>query len=248
MAARKAAELAEKKRQEEEATRKAAELDRNSNTIPDTWENKYNVSANYSSANSDEDSDGFTLIQEYNAETNPTDPLSHPKYLSEIYVSAVSRQRFTELELVSVDDTKPDRKDWVVVFNVIRNNRKRSEFVQINVGTFTHNNVSFSISDIEVDDKTQEPIVYIQRIGKDERIACRPKQPIYDPAIRVRFVNALYDRTFISSVGAEFKLGTEKTGEELYKVISADPTTKEVIVKSVGNNPKTFKLFPSKEH
>ena len=138
--------------------------------------------------------------------------------------------------------SQKDKKDWVATFNVVRNNRKRSEFVRINVGTFKNNNVDFSLVDIEVDDKTQEPIAYIQRVGKVERIACRPKQPVYDPMPRVRFLNALYSRTFTSSVGSNFKLGTAKTGEELYNVISADPTAKTVVVESDSETPETFTL------
>lgn len=220
----------------------AGKADLNGNSIPDEWEKEYNISAEFAMADSDEDSDGFTLIQEYRAKTDPTDPLSHPKYITQVYVDAVSQQRFTGLELVSVDRTKSDKKDWQATFNVVRNNRKRSEFVQIGVSTFKNNNVDFSVVDIEIDDKTQDPIVYIQRVGKTERIPCRPKQAVYDPQPRVRFLNALFNRTFISSVGAEFKLGTEKTGEELYKVISADPSKKEAVVESSGENPETYTL------
>jgi len=218
----------------------AGRADQNGNSIPDEWEKEYNLSS--TSFDSDEDSDGYTLIQEYKAKTDPTDPLSHPKYITQVYVDAVSQQRFTGLELVSVDRTKSDKKEWQATFNVVRNNRKRSEFVRIDAGTFKNNNVDFSVVDIEVDDKTQDPIVYIQRVGKIERIACRPKQPVYDPAPRVRFLNSLFDRTFIASVGSEFKLGTEKTGEELYKLVSADPTKKEAVVESVGENPETFTI------
>ena len=226
-----------------------AKSDLNRNGIPDDWEKEMHVSDEYSSPESDEDSDGFNLLQEYKAKTNPTDPLSHPKYITQVYVDAVSQQRFTGLELVSVDRTKSDKKDWKATFNVVRNNRKRSEFVQIGVSTFKNNNVDFSVVDIEIDDKTQDPIVYIQRVGKTERIPCRPKQAVYDPAPRVRFLNALFDRTFISSVGAEFKLGTEKTGEELYKVVSADPSKKEAVVESSGENPETYtlKLAPKED-
>ena len=220
-------------------------VDMNRNKIPDEWEKEHNISM--VSANSDEDSDGFTLIQEYEAKTNPTNPLSHPKYITQVYVDAVSQQRFTGLELVSVDRTKPDKKDWQITFNVTRNNRKRTEFVQIGIGTFKNNNVDFSVVDIEIDDKTQDPIVYIQRVGKTERIPCRPKQAVYDPAPRVRFLNALVERTFITSVGAEFKLGTEKTGEELYKIISADLNTKDVVVESISETPEIFTIHPSEK-
>ena len=216
--------------------------DQNSNGIPDDWEKEYQLASDQTQADSDGDNDGFTLLQEYKAKTDPTDPLSHPKYISQIYVDAISQQRFTGLELVSVDMTKKDKKDWQVTFNVVRNDKKRSEFVQIDRGTFKNNTTDFSVVDIEVDDKTQSPIVYIQRVGKIERIACRPKQPVYDPAPRVRFLNALFESKFISQVGSNFKLGTEKTGEELYKVVSADPSTKKVVVESVGDAPETFNI------
>lgn len=221
--------------------------DLNNNGIPDDWEKEYSIALENSGADSDQDSDGFSLMQEYKAKTDPTDPLSHPKYLTQVYVSAVSRTRFTGLELVSVDMTKADKKDWQATFSVVRNGNKRSAFVRISGSTFTHNNVSFSAVDIEVDDKTQEPIVYIQRVGKIERIPCRPKQTVYDPSPRVRFLNALYDRTFTSSVGADFTLGTDKTGKEVYRVSSADPSTKEVIVETVntdGTLGESFKLLP----
>jgi len=216
--------------------------DANGNNIPDEWEKDFNILAEFTSPDSDQDSDGFTLLQEYKAKTDPTDPLSHPKYITQIYVSAISQQRFTGLELVSVDRTKPEKKDWEATFNVVRNNKKRSEFVRIGVGTFKNNNVDFSLIDIEMDEKTQEPVAYIQRVGRVERIACRAKQPVYDPFPRVRFLNALRDTTFITSVGNEFKLGTAQSGEELYKVVSADPKTKEVIVESSGETPETIKI------
>ena len=219
--------------------------DLNANSIPDEWEKEMNVGLEYTSPESDEDSDGFTLAQEYKAKTNPVDPLSHPKYITQVFVSAVSRTRFTGLELVSVDRSKSEKKDWQATFNVVRNNKKRSEFVRIGVGTFKNNNVDFTLVDIDIDEKTQEPIAYIQRVGRlDERIACRQKQTVYDPEPRVRFLYQLFNRTITSSVGATFKLGTEKTGEEAYKVISADPTTKEVVVESVGETPETIKILP----
>ena len=219
--------------------------DLNGNGIPDDWEKEFNISADSTAADSDEDSDGFTLAMEYKAKTNPVDPLSHPKYITEIFVSAINQQRFTGLELVSVDTTKKDKKDWEATFNVVRNNRKRSEFVRIGIGTFKNNNVDFSLVDIEMDEKTQEPVAYIQRVGKIERIPCNVKQPVYDPSPRVRFLNALRNTTFIVSVGSEFKLGTAKSGEELYKVVSADPKNREAVVESVGETPETFNIQPA---
>jgi len=226
--------------------------DLNSNGIPDDWEKKYNVSARFTDPESDEDSDGFTLLQEYKADTNPLDPLSHPKYITHVYVSAVSRQRFPGLELLSVnrDGNKWYYKDkWIVTFNVVRNDRRRSELVSINSGTFTNNDVTFSVVDIEADVNYEKdlrnPVVYIRRVGRNERIPCRPRQPVYDPLPRVKFLNVLDGKTITGQVGETFKLGSKRTGEETYRIVSADPDSKMTVVESVGAvNLETFKIPP----
>ena len=219
--------------------------DLNSNGIPDDWEKKRNVSARFTAPESDEDSDGFTLLQEYRADTDPLDPLSHPKYITQVYVSAVGRQRFSGLELLSV--YKSERwspRDWDATFNVVRNDRRRSEIVRINKGTFTNNNVTFSVVDIEEGD-SGDFVVYISRPGMNERIPCRPRQPVYDPLPRVKFLNALDGKVITGQVGETFKLGSKKTGEETYRIVSAALDTKMAVVESVGDKPEMFKLPPA---
>ena len=226
----------------------SAKPDLNSNGVPDEWEKKYNVSAGFTAAESDEDADGFSLLQEYLAGTDPVDPLSHPKFVTRLYVTAVSHQRFTDLELASVDMQSPygPKDNWIAAFNVIRNGRKRLEFVRIG-GSFKSNDqngVDFRIVDIDIDEKTQEPVVYISRFDKGERIPCRLKQPVYDPLLGVSFLNSINDKSFTSSVGGTFKLGTDNTGEETYRIVSADPATKVTIVESAGEIQEAFKIPP----
>ena len=115
----------------------------------------------------------------------------------------------------------------------------------MNVGTFKNNNVDYSVVDIEDDEKTQEHIVYIQRVGKIERIPCRVKQPVYDPSPRVTFLNTLTGRTMTTSVGSNFKLGTAKTGEELYKVVSADSEAKTAVVETSGGDAPVTITVPT---
>jgi hypothetical protein len=215
-----------------------AKSDRNSNGVPDEWEKTFKVSDIYSSPDSDEDSDGFNLLEEYKAGSDPVDPLSHPKYITRIYVSNVIRRRFSGLELVSVDSLLPDKRDWTVMFSVNRNGRKRTEFTGIDGGTFTSGEVSFRVVDIEIDEKKQEPVVYLQRPGKNERIPCRLRQPVYEPVPQVRFLNSLNGRTFVCPVGGKFRLGTKKAGEENYRVVSMDPDAKTAMVESVGEKPE----------
>ena len=57
----------------------SAKSDLNANGIPDEWEKKSGISAGFATPESDEDADGFTLLPDYLAGTNPVDPLSHPK-------------------------------------------------------------------------------------------------------------------------------------------------------------------------
>ena len=198
--------------------------------------------------NSDEDSDGFTYAQETEAGTNPRDSRSHPKYITQVYISSVSQQSFSGLELVSIEN-RGGKGTWEASFNVIRNNRKRSEVVRIN-DTFYHNNTSFSVVDIEdtntghiYDGRFRTTyIVYIKRVGRQERIPCRIKEPVYDPVLRVNFVNALNNREFSASVDSSFKVGNAKTGEEQYKVISASLTGREAVVESVDKNKKRYNL------
>ena len=198
--------------------------------------------------NSDEDSDGFTYAQETEAGTNPRDSRSHPKYITQVYISSISRQVFSGLELVSLEN-RGGKGTWEASFNVIRNNRKRTEVVRIN-DTFNHNNTSFSVVDIEdtqtghiIDGRYRSIyVVYIKRDGRQERIPCHINEPIYDPILRVNFVNALNNREFSASVGSSFKVGNTKTGEEQYKVVSADLNRKEAVVESTDKNKKRYNL------
>ena len=194
---------------------------------------------------SDEDLDGFTFAQETANQTDPANPLSHPKYITQVHVSNVSRQRFNGLELFSVDTSKRDKKEWIAEFNVTRNNKKTIAIIRIN-GKFKTGDTEFSIVDIEQEKKTRESIVYIQRIGKNERIPCRLKQAVYDPVYRVQLVDELNNHEFSSAVGSTFKLGDAKTGEEQYKIVSADLETKTVIVESTEGNKTKYTLQSKK--
>ena len=233
----------------ETSTRLSDSSDLNSNGIPDEWEKRYNVSARFAAPESDEDADGFSLLQEYNADTDPLDPLSHPNYITQIYVSAVSRQRFADMELSYVSNLyRSDKYYWEAAFNVVRNGKRKVEFIRINDGILIMKLDSFRVVDIEkgYDEKkrTDNPVVYIRRIDRDERIPCRPGQPIYDPLYRVKFLNALDGKAVVGQVGDTFKLGSKKTGEETYRIVSADLDTKMAVVESVGDNPETFKIPP----
>lgn len=236
----------------EATAEQSIQADQNLNGIPDEWERKYNVSARFAAPESDEDGDGFSLIREYRAGTNPVDPLSHPKYITQIYFTAIELVQINGLELLFVAD--PFKGDYnnnrEAAFSVVRNNRQRTEYARIknySGTTFTNNGVSYYVDDIVDDPKTHEPVVYIKRDGDNCRIPCRVKQPIYDPRPRVRLLNPLDAKVVVSGLGDTFKLGSKQTGEEEYRIVTADPDAKIVAVQSVGENPEEFKIPPVKE-
>ena len=238
----------------EATAEQSIQADQNLNGIPDEWERKYNVSARFAAPESDEDGDGFSLIREYKAGTNPVDPLSHPKYITEVCFTAIELVRISGLELLSVEDLSrqfPVDKEWEAAFSVVRNNRKRTEYARINgsyrTSTFTHNGVSYFADDVVVDPKTQEPVVYLKQVGDNWRIPCHVKQPIYDPRPRVRLLNTLNGKTIVSRLDGTFKLGSKQTGEEEYQICVSDPDAKMVVVESVGEKPEEFKIPPAKE-
>ncbi len=236
----------------EATAEQSIQADQNLNGIPDEWERKYNVSARFAAPESDEDGDGFSLIREYRARTNPVDPLSHPKYITQIYFTAIELVQINGLELLFVADPFQGHynNNREAAFSVVRNNRQRTEYARIknySGTTFTNNGVSYYVDDIVDDPKTHEPVVYIKRDGDNWRIPCRVKQPIYDPRPRVRLLNPLDAKVIVGGLGDTFKLGSKQTGEEEYRIVTADPDAKIVVVQSVGENPERFKIPPVKE-
>lgn len=235
-------------------------LDLNSNGIPDEWEKKYKVPSDSTAPESDQDGDGFTLLQEYRADTDPTDPHSHPKYITQFYVSDVIRRRFSGLELASVDmDVKTGWTDnkyaWTATFNVIRNGKNRKEFVRIDsTKVLTSNNVDFIVEDIEIEDGTKRPyapVVYLQRLVRGvrtgERIPCRPGQPIYDSVLEVRFTHpVLGEDKSPSLVGTTF--GISLQDEETYRIVSADPVKKTAVVEYIGGKVNGVRVDPGEKH
>jgi len=65
-------------------------VDKNKNTIPDDWEEKYGVfSFDPEVINQDPDNDGFSTKEEYAWKTDPKDPASHPPYLAKLVVEGI---------------------------------------------------------------------------------------------------------------------------------------------------------------
>ena len=217
---------------------------------------------------SDDDSDEFTYMQEISSGTDPNDPLSHPKYVTQL-VSTVSKQSFSGLIFTGVDGkgkqyydtTYIGDRDFINSFDSNKNklkvsfqvmNNKSKSLKALTIGeSFKHNNLEFTLIDIDlraiIIDSNNVPfsysndlelVAYVQRRGKKEQILCQIGEPVLDPVLRISFRNDLNGNEFASSIGGTFKLGNAKTGEEQYRVISANMETSEVVVESTKNKSK----------
>lgn len=207
--------------------------DSNSNSIPDDWEAQFSLSN--ISPDSDEDKDHFTLLEEYNAKTNPTDPKSHPLYVSYLKVYTIKSQEIKNLKLVSVEaPAGAEKSKWEAQFNTLSKNRKRTSFCRINAGTFENNGISYTVTDIKEDPESSEHIVYIQPVGStDVVIECRKGKTIYDPNPRVTFSDKVLKRRITYSVGKNITLGTVETGKETYRIVSANSEKKTVLLQNL---------------
>ena len=71
------------------------EIDSDHDGLPNDWEVKYALNPNDASdAAKDADKDGFTNLEEFEAQTDPQDPKSHPDYLDYVSVQGAPRQTF----------------------------------------------------------------------------------------------------------------------------------------------------------
>lgn len=78
-------------------------------TVPDFWKKKYNLSITDAElAGKDLDGDGFTVLQEYLAETDPNDSKSHPDIVAHLRVKEVKERKLPFI--FTAVNTMPDNR------------------------------------------------------------------------------------------------------------------------------------------
>lgn len=73
------------------AVLKAQTKDSDLDGMPDEWELKYGLNPNADDALQDDDADGFTNLEEYQAGSNPGDADAHPSYAEKLRVIKIGR-------------------------------------------------------------------------------------------------------------------------------------------------------------
>ena len=162
-----------------------------------------------------------------------------PKHITQITVSDISN--FMEVKLIEADTSKRNKKDWIATFLINGVSR-----IKVPYGAaFSFNNARFELTDIETDKATGAPVASIQTPGKDVHDCPLNEERRFVVQKYIMLFNKQNSTYLFPVIGATFKLGTAMTGEETYKVISADTRTKEVIVESVSDSGhEKFALLP----
>lgn len=201
---------------DEVAVVKVEDPDLNKNGIPDVWEQQHGLKTPEEiAADGDIDKDGFTLAQEFKANTDPRDPKSHPAYITETVIREVKDIPVAGLTLINLVVSGNDRNRWRADFRTRsrkRRGRASSELVFIGK-TFEHNGEIYTLLDI-ANDKA-----IIQRRGSKDTIECFRDRRIMDSAKLAVFYNKALKKTYTVRTGGKLTLGDKDVGEEVYPVV-----------------------------
>ena len=89
---------------------KAGRKDSDLDGLPDEWELKYGLGPNADDALQDADADGFTNLEEYQADSNPSDADAHPSYAEKLRVITIGRTfmplSFQGVQRLSTNDVR----------------------------------------------------------------------------------------------------------------------------------------------
>lgn len=83
-------------------------VDADEDGLLDDYERKFGLDPAVADADTDKDGDGFSNMDEFKANTNPSDSLSHPSYLDYIAMAAPLKQEFSTLQFTGTSPLGDD--------------------------------------------------------------------------------------------------------------------------------------------
>lgn len=83
-------------------------VDADEDGLLDDYERKFGLDPAVADADADKDGDGFSNMEEFKANTNPSDSLSHPSYLDYIAMAAPLKQEFSTLQFTGTSPLGDD--------------------------------------------------------------------------------------------------------------------------------------------
>ena len=201
--------------------------DKDNDGISDQDEIKFGLNPeDPNDVNLDKDSDGFINIDEYKADTDLSDPSSHPSVINRSKLHP--RIRLTTyypiiFSYFSITDEK-DKKTWDIYGDLIVNRRKKSIFKRVNDKI---SEIGYTITDVGKEDGKE--FIVIEKEGEEAvKIFAgktqTPKETVYV------IENELTKEIVKVELGKEFILKDKAGNKEKYKAESFDIKTKSLLI------------------
>lgn len=219
--------------------------------LPYEWLKKYGLSTKNLVADTDPDGDGFTVREEFLAETNPVDGSSKPDVALKLRLEKITQKPFPFI-FNGVADGAEGLK-----FSILRRDGKKNYYCKLNEEIPDANDKGFKIMKYEpktkevpdptIKDADGKPLVTtvdvseltLQREGGNPVILIKGKQGTADDLFaRLYFI--LEDRYI--DVGSTSALSLQGIKYQVVSIKKLDATHFEVIVKRLDNGKETILL------
>jgi len=211
--------------------------------VPDVFKRKYGINIREAgAANADLDGDGFSLLEEFLAGTDPTDPKSRPAYTEKLQLKEL-RGKLLPLRFTAVNKM-PDGHQ--LTFNWTERRAPRTYWIRENkpIGEtgFTAGELSVKFEKREgmADKDVSTVIVKRDSDGKEIELQINEKEKNTD--VEAIFVFLVENSELVLLENQEFKLR-----DETYRVVSIsekDGDGSVVVEDTVSGKQKTFKKSP----
>lgn len=237
--------------------------DADNNGLPDKWEQKYNI---LGSKDQDPDKDGFTNLEEYHGKTDPTDPKSHPLYVTKLRLAGVPKKERLEslleekirndfggkISLKGISAGSADKNKWEAEFCFQHGRNRRILSYKVGEEIFYKKktataklipSIGFKVLEIVPGEnrkakKDGNPDMVV--IGREDglRLECYPNKTITTPYEQIEFVSQIDGKKIMTQTGRKISLGNETCGIEEYTVSETEGAGNQVKVILTGADGK----------
>ncbi|NOY80101.1 MAG: hypothetical protein GXP31_03755 [Kiritimatiellaeota bacterium] len=225
------------------------DLDRDG--IPDAFEKKYKALDPNVSTDADRDSDGdwFTNRQEYEADTSPDDPKSHPPYAEKLRFLGTIRKPLDIMFTRLMRNDPSDPNSWDLFLRVRKGGRWKNRIRRVGekAGEYKILAVHYKSKKVFQKATKTEVTVDISEVvlqkGNEEPITLVRNETTFEKGIIVRFLllSDLYSparcRQFTAKKGVPFTIEGPNKQTETWVVTDVAP--RSVVIKPPDSKPDT---------
>ncbi len=219
--------------------------------IPDEFEKKYKALDPNVSTDADRDSDGdwFSNRQEYEADTSPDDPKSHPPYAEKLRFLGTIRKPLDIMFTRLIRNDPNDPKSWDLFLRVRKGGRWKNRIRRIGESAGDYKILDVRYKSKKVFQKatntevTKDVSEVVLQKGNEEPITLVRNETTFEKGIIVRFalLSDLYSparcRQFTAKKGVPFTIEGPYKQKETWVVTDVGP--RSVVIKPPNSKPDT---------